>query len=118
GSGPAERAARRRSAGPRTTASLTPKRRKEDSRRKEPEGIEEPRQPEGRLRGRVAGQSPVSLLRARRRHRGIARCRRAVQRRRALAYASSTEPMDGRTPASRPRLPEATPVYRRPWSEC
>src|SRR5438876_1296328 len=32
----------------------------------------------------------------------------------ALSYASPTEPMDGRTPASRHRLPKATEVY---WGE-
>ena len=34
----------------------------------------------------------------------------------ALSYASPTEPMDGRTPASRQRLPNARDVYWLPWS--
>ena len=73
------------------------------------------------LKEAFAGESQANrryLYFARPRHRGISRRRRAVQRHRALAYPSSTETMDGRTPASRHRLPKATTVYWRPWSEC
>ena len=35
----------------------------------------------------------------------------------ALSYASPTDPMDGRTPASLHRNPKATEVYCDPWSE-
>ena len=35
----------------------------------------------------------------------------------ALSYASPTEPIDGRTPASRQRWPNSIEVYCDPWSE-
>src|SRR4030095_3812625 len=59
---------------------------------------EDPYQPEGSLRGRVAGQPPLPLLRARGRHRGLPRRGRPVPRHRR-----------GRDrPRARPsRLPEA-----------
>ena len=34
----------------------------------------------------------------------------------ALSYASPTEPVDGRTPASLHRAPNAIDVYCEPWS--
>jgi hypothetical protein len=35
----------------------------------------------------------------------------------ALSYASPTEPIEGRTPASRQRRPNSIEVYCEPWSE-
>src|SRR4051795_3142386 len=35
---------------------------------------------------------------------------------RALSYASPTEPIEGRTPASLQRLPKASEVYWLPWT--
>jgi hypothetical protein len=35
----------------------------------------------------------------------------------ALWKQSPTEPIDGRTPASRQRIPKASEVYWVPWSE-
>ncbi len=35
----------------------------------------------------------------------------------ALSYASPTEPIEGRTPASRQRWPNSIDVYCGPWSE-
>ena len=45
--------------------------RKGESPWQEPQRYEEPRESEGRIRGRVSGQSPLSLLRAGRRHRRL-----------------------------------------------
>ena len=35
----------------------------------------------------------------------------------ALSYASPTEPIEGRTPASRQRWPNSIELYCEPWSE-
>ena len=61
-------------------------------------GTQDPQEPQGRVRGRVAGEPPLPLLRQAGRHRGLPRRRRPVPRHRRGRDRPRARP---------PRLPEA-----------
>ena len=73
----------------------------------------QPHQPSIKLKQAIlASILDVNLRRSSSSHSSVAKKLSHI----ALSYASPTDPIDGRTPASLQRLPNANDVYWLPWS--